>query len=109
VHHIERGAWHAFSKPQDAAEAQVLRQLVVDFGKVLEANSSFADELGVHVHDDVVVFGVDDAEPALLRQDLERFPDIAEINHAAGARWQDVRGEYLERWVASLNCFRELT
>ena len=86
MHHVERGAGHALGKPQHAAEAQILRQLVVHFGQILEADPALADELGIHVHDDVVVLGVDDAEPALLGQHLERLPDVAEIDHAAGAR-----------------------
>ena len=109
VHHVERGAGHAFGEPQDAAEAQVLRELIVHLGEVLEADASFADQLGVHVHDDVVVLGVDDAEPAVLRQHLERLPDVAEIDHAAGARRQDVGGEDLERRIAGLDRLRELT
>src|ERR671935_1265384 len=67
-----------------------------------------ADELGVHVHDDVVVFCMNDAESALLRQYLECLPDIAEIDHAAAARRKDIGGEYLERRVAGLNRFSEL-
>ena len=86
MHHVERGAGHAFGEPDDAAEAQVLRQRVVHLGHVLEADAALADQLRVHVHDDVVVLGVDDAEPALLRQHLERLPDVAEVDHAAGAR-----------------------
>ena len=95
MHHIERGARHAFGEPQDAAEAQVLRELVVHLGEVLEADPALADQLGIHVHDDVVVLGVDDAEPAVLGQYLERLPDVAEIDHPAGARRQDVGREDL--------------
>ena len=64
VHHIKRGAGHAFGEPQHAAEAQILRQPIVDFGEMLKADPAFADQLGIHVHDDVVVLGMDDAEPA---------------------------------------------
>ena len=108
MHHVERGAGHAFGEPQDAAKAQVLRELIVDLGEMLEAHPVFADELRIHVHDDVVVFRVDDAEPALLRQHLERLPDVAEIDHAAAARRQDVGGEYLQRRIAGLDRLREL-
>ena len=108
MHHVERGAGHALREPQDAAEAQVLRELVVDLGEMLEAHAPLADELGVHVHDDVVVFCMDDAEPAFLRQHLERLPDVAEIDHAAAARRQDVGGEDLERRIAGLDRLREL-
>ena len=108
VHHVERGAGHVLGEPQDAAEAQVLGQLIVHLGEVLEADAALADQLGVHVHDDVVVFGMDDAEPALLGQHLERLPDVAEIDHAAGARRQDVGGEDLERRIAGLDRLGEL-
>src|SRR3989442_14327874 len=75
---------------------------------MLVAHPPLADELGVHVHDDVVVFRMNDAESALLRQDLERLPDIAEVDHAAAARRKDIGGEYLERRVAGLDRFGEL-
>ena len=100
MHHVERGPGHALRKPQDAAEAQVLRELVVDLREILESDASLADELGVHVHDDIVVFCMDDTEPAFLRQHLERLPNVTEIDHAAAARGQDVGGEDLERRVA---------
>src|SRR5215510_8905725 len=75
---------------------------------MLVAHSALADELGVHMHDDVVVFGMNDAESALLRQDLERLPDIAEVDHAAAARGKNIGGEYLERRVARLDRLGEL-
>jgi hypothetical protein len=75
---------------------------------MLEADAAFADELGIHVHDDVVVLGVDDAESALSRQDLERLPDVAEVDHAPGARGQDVGCEDFQRGIAVLDRLREL-
>src|SRR5262249_22296700 len=75
---------------------------------MLVAHSALADELGVHMHDDVVVFGMNDAESALLRQDLERLPNIAEVDHAAAARGKNIGGEYLERRVARLDRLGEL-
>ena len=60
------------------------------------------------MHDDVVILSVDDAKTALLREDLKCFPDIAEIDHAAGARRQNVGGKYLQGRIAGLNGFREL-
>jgi len=57
----------------------------VHLGHVLVADAALTDQLGVHVHDDVVVLGVDDAEPALAGQHLEHLPDVAEVDHAAGA------------------------
>src|SRR5258705_2945334 len=75
---------------------------------MLVAHPPVADELGVHVHDDVVVFCMNDAKPALLRQHLERLPDIAEVDHAAAARGKNIGGEYLERRVAGLDRLSEL-
>src|SRR5258708_34951310 len=75
---------------------------------MLVADPPLADELGVHVHDDVVVFCMNDAESALLRQHLERLPDIAEVDHAAAARGKNIGGEYLERRVAGLDRRSEL-
>ena len=109
VHHIEGRAGDALGEPQDAAEAQILREAIVDLGEILEADPALADQLGVHVHDDVVVLGMDDAEPARLRQHLERLPDVAEIDHAPGARGQDVGGEYLQRRIAGLDRLSELS
>ena len=103
VHHVERGAGHALGQPDDAAEAQVLRQRVVHLRHVLEADAALADQLGVHVHDDVVVLGVDDAEPALLGEHLERLPDVAEVDHPAGAMRPDVGGEDLDGRIAGLD------
>ena len=93
---------------QNAAEAQILRELVVDLGEMFKADAALADQLGVHVHHDIIILRVDNAEPAFLRQDLKCFPDIAEIDHAAGARRQDIGGEYFQRRIAGLNGFREL-
>src|SRR5215472_8685204 len=73
---------------------------------MLVAHAPLADELGVHVHD--VVFRVNDAESTLLREHLERLPDIAEVDHAAAARRKDIGGEYLERRVAGLDRLGEL-
>ena len=52
---------------------------------MLKTDAVLADELGVHVHDDVVVFRMDDAKAALFRQHLECLPDITKIDHAAAA------------------------
>src|SRR6516164_8761089 len=75
---------------------------------MLVAHPPLADELGVHMHDDVVVFRMNDAESTLLRQHLERLPYIAEVDHAAAARRKDIGGEYLERRVAGLDRLGEL-
>ena len=53
------------------------------FGHVLEAGPVLADQLLVHVHDDVVVLGMDRRDAAGLRQNLQYLPDVAEIDHAA--------------------------
>ena len=80
----------------------------MDLREILESHAPLADELGVHVHDDIVVFCMDDTEPAFLRQHLERLPNVTEIDHAAAARGQDVGGEDLERRVPGLDRLREL-
>src|SRR5262249_21445118 len=64
VHHIEGGTGDAFGKPQDTAKTQVLRQSIVNVGEMLEADPAFTDQLGIHMHDDVVVLCVDNAKPA---------------------------------------------
>ena len=73
-----------------------------------ECDAPFPDEFGVHVHDDVVVLA-DHAEPAFFGQHLKRFPDIAEIDHAAAARGKNIGGEYLEGRITGLDRFGELT
>ena len=78
--------------------ARSSRQRVVHLGHVLEAGAVLADQLFVHVHDEVVVLGVDRGDAAGLRQDLQHLPDVAEIDHAALAAGGDVGGEDLDRW-----------
>src|SRR5258708_36782718 len=80
----------------------------MDFSKILKTHPGFADEFAVHVHDDVVVLGVDNAETAMSREHLKHLPDVAEIDHASAAAGCDIRGEYLHRGNASLNGFSEL-
>ncbi len=75
----------------------------MDLGHVLKAGPVLAEELLVHVHHDVVVFGVDRGDAAGLRQDLQHLPDIAEIDHAALAAGRDVGGEHLDRGVPGLH------
>ena len=82
MHHVESCSGRAFRQPDDATEAEVLGQLVVDLCHVLETDPSLPDQLRVHVHDDVVVLGVDDAEAAMLGEHLEHLPDIAKVEHA---------------------------
>src|SRR5258707_13935429 len=80
----------------------------MDFSKILKTHPAFADEFAVHVHDDVVVLGVDNAETAMSREHLKHLPYVAEIDHASAAAGCDIRGEYLHRGIASLNGFSEL-
>ena len=109
VHHVERGALHVFGQPHDAAEAQILGQRVVHLRHVLEADAALADQLGVHVHDDVVVLGVDDAEPAFLGEHLEHLPDVAEVDHPPSAARPDASGEDLDGGITGLNGLGQLT
>jgi len=60
------------------------------------------------VHDDVVVLGVDDAEATLLGEHLEGLPDVAEVDHAAGALRPDVGGEDFDGRIAGLDGLRQL-
>jgi hypothetical protein len=108
MHHIERRPRHAFRQPDDAAERQVFRQRVMDFSKVFKTDPALADEFAVHMHDDVVVLGVNHAETAMCRKNLKHFPDIAEIDHASAAAWRNIRGEDLHRGIAGLDGFGEL-
>src|SRR6516162_7299218 len=80
-----------------------------DFSQILKANAALTNQLGVHMHDDVIVFRVDDAKPSFLRKNLECLPDITKIDHTAAARRQDIGGEYLQRRVTRLDRLRELT
>src|SRR5215471_17331897 len=75
---------------------------------MLVAHPPLADELSVHVHYNVIVFCMNDAETALLREHLERLPDIAEVDHAAAARRKNIGGEYLECRIAGLDRLCEL-
>ena len=70
MHHVERRALDVFGEPDNPVERQVLAQRIVDLRHVLEADAVLADQLFVHVHDDVVVFGVDRGEPAGRAEDL---------------------------------------
>ena len=72
-------------------------------GHVLEAGPVFADQLFVHVHDEVVVFGVDRGDAAGLREDLQHLPDVAEIDHPALAARGNVGREDLDAWVPGLD------
>ena len=60
------------------------------------------------MHDNVIVFGVDHAKPALARQHLKHFPDIAEIHHAALAGRRDIRREDFRGGVAGFNRLTQL-
>jgi hypothetical protein len=71
VHHIQRGTFDIGREANDPVERQILRQRDVHLGHVLEAGPILADQLFVHVHDDVVVLGVDRGDAAGLRQHLQ--------------------------------------
>ena len=60
------------------------------------------------MHDDIVILRVDNAEPAMGRENLKHFPDIPEIDHASATAGRDIRGEDLYRGIASLDGFGEL-
>src|ERR1700761_1777903 len=108
VEHVQGRAGDFFGQADDAAEGDVLGQSVVDLGHVFEAGAAFPDQLAIHVHDDVVVFRVDDAQTLVCGQDLEDFPDVAKIHHAGLAVGRDVGGEDFHRGVAGLDGFSDL-
>ena len=96
MYHVERRPFDILRKPDHPVEGQVFRQGVVHLGHVLEADAVLADQLLVHVHDDVVVFGVDRRDAALLRDDLQHLPDIAELHHPPLAVRANIGGEHLD-------------
>ena len=108
MHHVERHPGYALGEADDPAEGQVLGQRIVHFRHVLEADAPLGDQLGVHVHDDVVVLGMDDAEAAGAGERLEHLPDVAEPDHPPLARRRDVGGEDLHRGVARLDHLGDL-
>src|SRR5271165_1872351 len=60
MHHVESSAFGIFGQPDHPVERQILRQGIVHLGHVLEADPVLADQLFVHMHDDVL--GVDRGE-----------------------------------------------
>ena len=80
----------------------------MDLGHVLETGALLAHQLLVHVHDDVVVLGVDRRDAAGLGQYLQHLPDVAVLHHAALARRGDVGGEHLDAGVAGLHRLGDL-
>ena len=75
---------------------------------ILKPCAIFAEDLGVHMHDNVIVFSVNHAKPAFVRQHLKHFPDIAEIHHAALAGRRDIRREDFRGGVAGFNRLTQL-
>ena len=108
VHHVERRALDIAREPDHPVERQILRQRVVHLGHVLEAGALLAHQLLVHVHDDVVVLGVDRRDAAGLREDLQHLPDVAVLHHAALARRGDVGGEDLDAGMPGLHRLGDL-
>src|SRR5262249_31266294 len=84
------------------------RQGVVHLCQVLKAGAVLAGQFLVHVHDDVVVLGVDRGDAASLCQDLQHLPDVAEIDHAAAPAGRNVGRKHLDRGVPGLHRLGEL-
>ena len=103
MHHVERRALDVLGQADHPVERQFLRQRVVHLGHVLEADAVLAHQLLVHVHDDVVVLGVDRRDAAGLGDDLQHLPDVAVLHHAAGVARPDVGGEDLDGGMAGLH------
>ncbi len=75
---------------------------------VLKVGPLLAEQLFVHVHDEIVVLGVDRSDAAGLSQNLEHFPDVAKIDHAALAAGCNVGRKDLDRGMPGLNRFGQL-
>ncbi len=106
MHHVQRSTFNVFGQPQYPAERQVLRQDRVHFSHVLETGSTLLKQTTVHVHDQVVVLGVDYSETTGSSHGLEHFPHVAEVNHSPASARRDVCCEYLDRRIAGLDDFR---
>ena len=108
MHHIKRRPRHMFCQAHDAAEGKVFRKRIMHLRHILKPCAIFAEDLGVHMHDNVIIFGVDHAKPALGREHLKHFPDIAEIHHAALAGRRDISREDFRGGVAGFNRLTQL-
>ena len=67
MHHIKRRPRHMFCQAHDATEGKVFRKCIMYLRHILKPCAVFAEDLGVHMHDNVIVFGVNHAKPALAR------------------------------------------
>jgi hypothetical protein len=72
----------------------------VDVGKLL---APLALQLGLHVLDDPVVFGVRHEDAALLGDDAEDLPQRSAVDHHAGLCRGEVGGEHLHGRSAVLD------
>ena len=95
MHHIERRPFYVLREPYDAAEGKILRHRVVNLGHVLETSAALTFQYVVHVHDNLIIFGVDRCDAAFFLQDLENFPDVSVGNLAAPPARSDVGGPFL--------------
>ena len=77
------------------------------FGHVLKPGPALLKQPAVHVHDEIIVFGMDHAEPAGTGHRLKHFPHVAEINHPPASAGRDVGGENLDRRITGLDDFRD--
>ncbi len=108
MHHVHRRTLDAFGETDDPVERQILRQRGMRRGQILEAGAVLARQLLVHVHDKIVVLGMDAGQPAGLGDRLNHLPDVAERHHARHARRGDVGGEHLDRGIARLHRLGDL-
>jgi len=106
VHHVECCTLDILGQPDYPIEREVLRQSVVHLSHILKTDAVLANQLLVHVHDDVVVLGVNCGDAALGREDLQYLPDIAKLHHPALPVGPDVGGEHLHRGMARLDRLR---
>ena len=81
---------------------------MVDFGDIWEAFQVLAKEGGlgvIHAEDNDIVMHM---YAKLIREGRVGYEHLAEVDHAAAARGEDIGGEYLERRVAGLDRLGEL-
>ena len=97
-----------FCQAHDTTEGKIFRKRIMHLRHILKPCAVFAEDLGVHMHDNVIVFSVNHAKPAFARQHLKHFPDIAEIHHAALAGRRDIRREDFRGGVAGFNRLTQL-
>ena len=103
MHEVHGGALDVARQTQHAAERDVLGHGAVDQRHVLDVGAALALQPLVHVHDEVVVLGVDRQDAAVLGRLLHDDPQVTEPDHPALADRPHVGGEDLQAGEAGLD------